>query len=163
MKALVAAGRVPGLLAYHHGAPVGWCSVAPREEYPRLQRSRVTAPVDDQRVWAVVCFFVVRKFRRSGVALGLLKAAVDFVRERGGDIVEGYPTEPATGRTADVFAYHGTASLFRRAGFTEVARRSPTRPVMRYVISGKPQGDMVAGAAAEMPREPDQAGGPWRR
>ena len=59
MKAIVDSGRVPGVLAYHEGQPVGWCSVAPREEFPRLGRSRILKPVDDEPVWSVVCFFIV--------------------------------------------------------------------------------------------------------
>jgi hypothetical protein len=32
------------------------------------------------------------------------------------------------------FIYTGTASAFQQAGFQEVARRSPTRPIFRYFI-----------------------------
>jgi len=64
----------------------------------------------------------------------LLKAALDYVRDCGGSIVEGYPVEPRKSSIPDLFAYHGLASMFRSAGFKEVARRSETRPFMRYVI-----------------------------
>lgn len=134
MKAIVDAGRVPGILAYHKGQPVGWCSVAPRGEFPRLERSRILEPVDEKPVWSVVCFFVAKPYRRRGVAAGLLRAAVEYVRSRGGRIVEGYAVEPTKGKTPDLFAYHGLAAMFRSAGFKEVARRSETRPIMRYVI-----------------------------
>ena len=140
MKAIVDSGHVPGILAYHEGHPVGWCSVAPREEFPRLERSRILKPVDDEPVWSVVCFFIAKSYRRRGVARRLLKAALDYVRDCGGRIVEGYPVEPEKGGTPDLFAFHGLASMFRSAGFKEVARRSETRPIMRYVIEsvGKP-------------------------
>ena len=134
MKAIVDSGRVPGILAYHEGHPVGWCSVAPREEFPRLGRSRILKPVDDEPVWSVVCFFIAKSYRRRGVARRLLKAALDYVRDCGGRIVEGYPVEPKKSGIPDLFAYHGLASMFRSAGFKEVARRSETRPIMRYVI-----------------------------
>lgn len=134
MKAIVDAGRVPGLLAYHQGRPVGWCSVAPRREFSRLERSRILAPVDGEPVWSVVCFYVAKPYRGRGVAVGLLKAAVEYVRRCGGKIVEGYAVEPKKGSTPDLFAYHGSAAMFRKAGFEEVARRSETRPIMRYVI-----------------------------
>jgi GNAT superfamily N-acetyltransferase len=147
MKAIVDAGRVPGILAYHEGHPVGWCSVAPREEFPRLERSlrlaqgqaRILKPVDDEPVWSVVCFFIVKSYRRRGVAGRLLKAALDYVRESGGRVVEGYPVEPEKSGIPDLFAYHGLASMFRRAGFKELARRSETRPIMRYVIGSDGQ------------------------
>jgi len=131
MKAIVRAGRVPGLIAYCDRQPVGWISVAPREEFPRLERSRILKPVDDQPVWSVVCFFVTGSQRGRGVGKRLLEAAVEHVRKRGGKIVEGYAVEPEGGRTPDLFAYQGPADLFRSAGFKEVARRSKTRPIMR--------------------------------
>ena len=65
----------------------------------------------------------------------MLEAAVEYVRERGGSIVEGYPVEPKRSGIPDLFACHGLASMFRGVGFTEVARRSETRPMMRYVDS----------------------------
>ena len=134
MRAIVRAGRVPGILAYHKGQPVGWCSVAPREHFPRLERSRLLTPVDDKHVWSVVCFFVARHYRRNGVAERLLKAAVEYVKQSGGSIVEGYPVELKKTGYPDVFAYHGIASVFRSVGFKEVARPSETRPVMRYAL-----------------------------
>ncbi|HUV37076.1 MAG TPA: GNAT family N-acetyltransferase [Patescibacteria group bacterium] len=134
MRRIVAAGETPGLIAYHRGEPVGWCSVAPREKYVRLCNSRILKPVDDHPVWSVVCFFITRQYRGKGVATALLEAAVRYVKGRGGAMVEGYPVEPRTGRMPDAFMYHGLASSFRRAGFTEVARRSETRPIMRYII-----------------------------
>jgi len=134
MKAIVDSGHVPGILAYHEGHPVGWCSVAPREEFPRLERSRMLKPVDGEPVWSVVCFFIAKSYRRRGVAGRLLQAALDYVRDCGGSIVEGYPVEPEKSGMPDLFAYPGLASMFRSAGFKEVTRRSETRPMMRYVI-----------------------------
>jgi len=131
MKRIVDSGRVPGILAYGDGRPIGWCSVGPRESYPRLERSRILKRIDDRPVWSVVCFFVARSHRRRGVATKLLRAAVEFARQNGGLIVEGYPVEPKKDRAPDVFVYNGLASSFRQAGFKEVARRSETRPIMR--------------------------------
>jgi GNAT superfamily N-acetyltransferase len=134
MKALVAAGEVPGLLAYADGRPVAWCSVAPREAFPVLERSRVLKRADAQPVWSVVCFFIARGHRRQGLSVKLLRAAVDFVRRRGGRIVEGYPVEPRKGALPDAFVWTGLAGAFRRAGFKEILRRSETRPIMRYEV-----------------------------
>ncbi len=132
MKRLVASGAVPGLLAYAEGRPVGWCALAPREAYPRLANSRVLARVDDQPVWSTVCFFVARGFRRQGVTATLLRAAVEYAQKHGAKILEGYPLSSRTIRLPDVYAYTGFESAFRKAGFREVARRSPTRPIMRH-------------------------------
>jgi GNAT superfamily N-acetyltransferase len=131
MKALVDGGEVPGILAYSAGEPVGWCAVAPRERYGALARSRVLAPLDASPVWSVVCFFVARPFRRQGVSERLLRAACDWAASRGAETVEGYPTEPKKASMPDVFAYMGLPSAFARAGFNEVARRSPQRPILR--------------------------------
>ncbi len=134
MRALIAGGQVPGLLAYAGAEPVGWCSVAPRATYAAMERSRILKPVDDQPVWSVVCFFIAKAARRQGLTVALLGAAVDYARSRGARILEGYPKDLASTTTPDVFAWHGTASAFRQAGFTEVARRAPTRPIMRYAV-----------------------------
>lgn len=131
MRRLVRSGRVPGILAYLNGEPVGWCSVAPRAEYVRLERSRILRPVDDRPVWSIVCLFIARAHRKAGISVKLIEAAARFARKQGAGIVEGYAVEPAKGRTADAFAYHGPASAYRSAGFVEVARRSETRPIMR--------------------------------
>ena len=134
IKALVDSGDIPGILAYSFDEPVGWCSIAPREEFPTLGRSRILKPVDDQPVWSVVCFFVARNQRRKGLTVDLLKAAVDFASSNGARIVEGYPVEPKTGKAPDVFIYTGVLSAFIQAGFSEVLRRSETRPIMRYYL-----------------------------
>lgn len=123
----------PGLLAYDGDKAVGWCAVAPREVYKRFERSRIMQPVDDQPAWAITCFFVAKGYRRKGVTRRLILAAVDFVRSQGGKIVEAYPVDSPKAQ-ADTFMYTGIASAFAAAGFTEVARRSETRPVMRFVI-----------------------------
>jgi hypothetical protein len=67
-----------------------------------------------------------------------LRAAIEYVKERGGKIVEGYPVEPVKAQP-DVFVYTGLASAFRKAGFVEVLRLSETRPIMRYMIEGRPE------------------------
>jgi GNAT superfamily N-acetyltransferase len=134
IKALVDSGNIPGLLAYSGDEPVGWCSIAPREEFPTLGRSRILKPVDDQPVWSVVCFFVTRGQRRKGLTVQLLKAAVEYAASKGARIIEGYPVEPKDGKAPDVFVYTGLLSAFKQAGFTEVLRRSATRPIMRYYL-----------------------------
>jgi GNAT superfamily N-acetyltransferase len=134
MKALVRGGEVPGLLAYDGDEAVGWCAVAPRSAYTRLGRSRILRPVDDADVWSVVCFFVAKDWRRRGVTTALLGAAAKHVKSRGGKVIEGYPVQPAKGKMPDAFAYPGLAAGFKAAGFEEVARRSPTRPIMRCYL-----------------------------
>jgi GNAT superfamily N-acetyltransferase len=130
MRRLVKSGSIPGLLAYADGQPVGWCAIGPREVYPRFNTSRVLKPVDEQPVWSVTCFFVARAYRRRGITAQLLEAAAKFAREHRARILEGYPFEPKRDQP-DAFVYTGLASAFRKAGFKEVARHSPARPIFR--------------------------------
>jgi GNAT superfamily N-acetyltransferase len=134
MKKLVDGGERPGLLAYRDGKPVGWVSVAPREQFPRIERSRILGPVDDAPVWSVVCFFIHRTERGSGVGSALLAAAVDAAAKRGATIVEGYPVDPRGGKTSNGSAFTGVERMFREAGFEEVERRSAGRPIMRKIV-----------------------------
>ena len=134
MRKIVQSGQIPGIIAYVDGQPVGWCALAAREIFSRLARSRILKPVDDFPGWSAPCFFVDKRFRRKGLTVQLLKAAAKFVREQGGTILEGYPVEPKKDPMPPVFAYTGLASAFLQAGFTECARRSPTRPVMRRYL-----------------------------
>jgi GNAT superfamily N-acetyltransferase len=131
-KAIVANGPVPGVLAYAGGKPIGWCAVAPREVHQRLENSRILARVDDQSVWSVTCFFVAKPFRRLGVSVQLLEAAAAHAMKLGAKLIEGYPVEPRKDPMPDVFAWTGIGSAFRKAGFKEVARRSSSRPIMRF-------------------------------
>ena len=123
--------RPPGLLAYRDGAPAGWISVAPREEFPRMANSRIVGPLDDRPVWSVSCFFIKRGNRGKGIATALLTAACDFSASHGAEVIEGYPIDPLGKRYANAFAWTGLMRVFEKAGFTEVARRSEKRPVMR--------------------------------
>ena len=136
-KKIVSSGETPGLIAYDRGEPVAWCAIAPRETYPVLENSRVLKRIDDQPVWSVTCFFVSRTHRRQGVTAQLLEAAVKYARRKGARIVEGYPIAPRKGRMPDAFAWTGLVGAFRKAGFVEAARRSKTRPIMRYATRAR--------------------------
>ena len=131
MKQLVAGGAVPGILAFDAAEPVGWCALAPRTDYPALARSRVMKPIDDQPCWSVSCLFIRRDYRKKGVATFLLKAAAEHARNQGTKILEGYPVEPREKDIPPAFAWTGIPKAFEQAGFSEAARRSATRPIMR--------------------------------
>jgi len=137
MQRMVKDGIVPGILAFAGKIPVGWCAVAPRADYPVLNNSRILRPVDEQTVWSIVCFFIRKEYRNQGISIALIKAAVEFVRQQNGTIVEAYPVEPKKGIMPAVFAYTGLASAFLKAGFKEVARRSETRPIMRFILKNR--------------------------
>jgi GNAT superfamily N-acetyltransferase len=123
MRELVEAGAVPGLIAWRGDQPVGWVSIAARAEFGRIERSPVLKGIDAEPAWAVVCFYIPRAERASGVATALLDEAVAWVRSQGGRLVEGYPSPPHAEGAANLFT--GTESMFAKAGFSEVARRQP--------------------------------------
>jgi GNAT superfamily N-acetyltransferase len=133
-KTIVSSGEIPGILAYADGRPIAWCSVAPREVFPVLEKSRTLKRVDDKPVWSIVCFFVARPYRRQGLMIKMLQTAVEFAKEHGAQIVEGYPIESRHDNLPDVSSFTGIASVFSEAGFVEVLRRSKKRPIMRYFV-----------------------------
>ncbi|MBW8040743.1 MAG: GNAT family N-acetyltransferase [Planctomycetes bacterium] len=134
MKRIINSGQFPGLLAYHQNEPIGWCSVSKRDSYPVLERSWVLKRIDSEQVWSIVCFYIRKDKRRLRVSERLLREAINYVKRQRGKILEGYPIEPKKKSMPDVFAWVGLASSFRKIGFTEAARRSETRPIMRYYI-----------------------------
>jgi ribosomal protein S18 acetylase RimI-like enzyme len=136
LKRLVAAGGVPGLIAYRDRAPVGWVSMGPREDYARLARSPVMRPVDDKPVWSIICFVVPSEFRREGIAHALLKGAIAYARKHGARLIEAYPVDTRD-RMPDDAMWFGAKSMYDEAGFTEVARRKPRRPIVRLTTPRK--------------------------
>lgn len=130
LKALVDAGRPPGLIGYRGTIPVGWVSLGPRQDYARLARSPVMKPVDDQPVWSIVCFVVPSEYRGQGVAQALLAGAVAYAKEHGARLIEAYPVDKP-GRSRDDSMWFGAKSMYDKAGVSEVARRKPQRPVVR--------------------------------
>lgn len=135
LRALAGGKRAPGLIAYAGKVPIGWCAVAPRAEYVRLEKSRVLKPIDDAPAWAVTCFYVAKEWRRRGVTVFLLEAAVRFAARYGARLIEGYPIDARSTSAPGVFVFTGLPSAFEQAGFEEVARRSDSRPIMRRVLN----------------------------
>ena len=134
LRSLVEDGDVtPGLVGYLDGRPAGWISLGPREDYLKLRRSPVMKPVDDTEVWSVVCTYVAKAYRGRGLQHRLLAAALDHARDHGVRTVEAYPVDKPE-RSHDDFMFFGSRSLYERAGFREVVRRSPTRVVMRRTL-----------------------------
>ncbi len=129
----------PGLVAYVDDHPVGWTRVGPRSTLPGVLNNRALARVhpDDDGTWWVACFKVDNGQRRMGVGLALLRAAVEYAREHGATAVEGHPVDVGSLKAARVSGsaiYTGTVAMFTAAGFTEVGRTYPTRPVMRLEL-----------------------------
>lgn len=136
-----AVGRAAGLIAYDGTCeqPIGWVSFDERQQFARLQHSKVLGPVDDKPVWSIVCFVIAARARRQGLAGELLDAAVDYARDHGVRLLEGYPVETGGEKRTSADLWHGTTSMFERAGFTTVEVRrynkaSPPRPIVRRAV-----------------------------
>lgn len=131
LRRIVKGGPPPGLLAFDGDLAVGWCQLTPRVDLPWLDCARGIGRVDDVPVWAVSCFYVRRGYRQRGVMSALIAAAVKAARRAGAPALESYPIDTAAPQSSSNL-YTGTAAAFARAGFKTVARRVPSRPVMRH-------------------------------
>jgi GNAT superfamily N-acetyltransferase len=123
--------RIPvGVLAYHDGTPIGWCSIGPRPPLVALKAGSSPTGIETSRIWTVACFFVDPRHRRQGISVRLLRAAVEYARSEGAKIIEGYPVEPRK----DPHSSMGSPSTFRRAGFLDVTPHGRKQHVMRNVV-----------------------------
>jgi len=134
IRKAVKQGPPPGLLALRDQLAVGWCRVTPRDAVPGLDRAFRTRRVDDVPVWSISCLYIRKGHRREGIMTALINAAIDYARAAGAPALEAYPLDGAVSPSATSTGY---ASTFARAGFSEVARRSPERPIMRLQLGGK--------------------------
>ena len=97
--------------------PVGWVSIAPREEYRAILASPQYRPRNADggpSVWSIVCFTIDRDYRERGIASALLDAAVEHAFAGGASSVEAYP------HISDPRDYMGCVSLYEAAGFERV-------------------------------------------
>jgi GNAT superfamily N-acetyltransferase len=90
-------------------------------------------PVDDKPVWSVVCFYTALEARNAGVSAAMLRHAARFAQENGATLLEAYPVDKQERSRAENIGF-GSKAMYGRAGFVEVARRKPTRVVMRKVL-----------------------------
>jgi GNAT superfamily N-acetyltransferase len=116
-----------GLVAYAGKEPIGFVSLGPRYDFARVMGSKATPPVDEVEAWVIPCITVRRGYRGKGVAVAMLRAAVDYAGERGAPAVEGYPRADRK-RLHDDFAFIGTEAMFRRAGFRKIRGVMPKLP-----------------------------------
>ncbi len=134
MKKLAKSKESVGIIVYVNNEPAAWCSVAPREQFVKLENSRVWKRIDEEPVWSVSCLFLAKQFRRKGLSTEVIKCAIELCRTKGIKIIEAYPVEPYADSIPAAFAWTGIPSAFVKAGFKEVERRSETKPIMRYYL-----------------------------
>jgi len=127
---VVKSGPPPGLIAFDGGVAVGWCQLTSRDDLPWLDRTSRLKRVDDVPVWSLSCFYVRKGYRQQGVTSALIAAALKAARRAKAPALEAYPLDAGEEATSAWFT--GYASTFARAGFKTVARRAPSRPIMRH-------------------------------
>jgi len=134
IKELVWKSKPVGLIGLLEGQAIAWCAFAPREDFIKLDKSRVHKRIDDKDVWSIPCLFINKNYRKSGVSVQLLKGALKYAKENRIKIIEAYPTIPTQNKIPDSFAWVGLFKSFERAGFEIVDRKSKNRPMVRYYI-----------------------------
>jgi len=133
LKKIVLSGKEPGIIAYYNNTPAGWIAFAPREEYIKLENSRVLKRLDEKPVISVTCFFIRKDLRRSGLSIKLLQEVIRYAKKSDIKIIEGYPVSPYTNNMPAPFAWTGLPSSFERAGFV-IAAKNGKRKIMRYYL-----------------------------
>lgn len=135
-RAIVVAGPPPGLLAYSDGKAIGWCAVGPRSASARFHDAKASRPLqkanepDLSRVYAITCFFMRTGYRRQGLMRQLAGAALEFAKANHAVAVDACPIDSEKPLMWGE-GFVGIASVFIALGFSEIARRSPRRPLMR--------------------------------
>ncbi|MEI6124355.1 MAG: GNAT family N-acetyltransferase [Bacteroidota bacterium] len=132
MKELVWNDKPAGLLGLIDGEPIAWCAFAPRQDFLKLQKSRVHKPIDDKPVWSMPCFFTHKNYRKLGLSVAFLKTIIVYAQQNNICILEAYPTIPTQEKLPDSFAWIGLYKSFERAGFQIADRTSANRPMMRF-------------------------------
>lgn len=128
MQSKVGAGVPIGILGYRDGAPMAWCSIAPRDTYRHL--GGLEDSETSERVWALACFFIKREYRGHGISKELLLAAVEHAARNGATVVEAYPVDP----DSPSYRFMGFVETFSEAGFQKVGQTGQRRHVMRFFI-----------------------------
>ncbi len=109
-KELVQSDNVHACIAFVDDAPVGWCCIGPRGDFPRLTRIKALQTEWDDDTWSVVCFYIKTSCRHKGIATKMLKHAVWLAKSLGAKRLEGYPVKPFRTRNGEIpaaFAWTG--------------------------------------------------------
>ena len=128
---LVNAGKPLGIIAFKNNIPIGWCSVSPRQTFPRLENSKLLKRLDDIPVWSITCLFIKKEFRRKKISSLIIYEAVNYAFQKGATVVEAYPVIPKKKLMPDVFAFTGIPSAYKKAGFILAHQPNKNRMIMR--------------------------------
>jgi len=134
MRKLVDENKPTGIIGFYNDVPIAWCAFSPREDFLKIENSRVHKRIDNEAVWSIPCFFISKNFRRKGVSVEFLKAVIKYAKTRKIKIIEAYPVIPTQEKLPDAFAWIGLYKSFERAGFKIVDQTSKNRPMVRYYL-----------------------------
>lgn len=124
-----------GLMAYDRDKAVAWCSMSPREQFIRIANARMMKLVDNIPAWSIPCLFIKKQYRKQGVSVELLEAAIDYAKKNNIQILEAYPVTPYQDPMPPAFAWTGLLSAYEKAGFKIVAQCSKSKFIVRYDTS----------------------------
>ncbi|GAA2080604.1 hypothetical protein GCM10009821_21280 [Aeromicrobium halocynthiae] len=123
----------PGVVTYADGVPVGWCSIGPRREIPRLVAGKKIRPLDDVDVWSIICVVVRGGHRRRGVTTAMLTGALEHARRHGAPTVEAHPVDP-DGRMDLMMAFVGSRAMFEKVDFEVVGQTDAVASTMPRLV-----------------------------
>jgi GNAT superfamily N-acetyltransferase len=129
LYAAVTRGPPPGLLAFAGELAVAWCRLTPRDAVAAFDGMWRLGRVDDLPVWSLSCFYVRKGYRRRGLTYRMIVEALRVAKAAGAPALEAYPVDRTRSPSA---TSTGVVTTFARAGFMEVARRVPARPMLRH-------------------------------
>jgi hypothetical protein len=135
LKRLVLQNKPVGIIAYAGQEPIGWCAVAPREDYLRIESSRSLKRVDDEPVWSMPCFFIKKEQRKKNYLSKVIRAGMKWAHTQGAEIIEAYPIKPYSDNMPAAFAWTGFITVFEKLGFKTVAQPSRTKYIVRCVVT----------------------------
>ena len=139
MAARIRSGPPPGLLAFRGTVPIGWMQIGPRADVPEWNNARRATtplpdgPADDPSVWAISCFFFAGRERGKGLSHNFVQEGIRHARANGARLLEASPMDQVK-QSKSIGLFVGSTAVFTRAGFAEVARQKPGRPLMRLVL-----------------------------
>jgi hypothetical protein len=65
----------------------------------------------------------------------LLAGAEAYARGQGAALIEAYPVDTGQERVQAASIFTGAQAMFLSAGYTEIARRAPKRPILRKELN----------------------------
>ena len=111
----LAAGRAAGVIGYLDDVPVGWCAVDLARNLPGHDCVPRIPNADDEGVWFIHCFYVKPAARGHGVARGMLRGTLAWLRSAGARRVEAFPIPPE--EKPPFPAFGGPFHLYTEEGF----------------------------------------------